>query len=330
MLKTLQKMLLLIRIFSRSFCSYCMVFPFYAILNANNDLAGREHFMQEYEKRGYLLENFRLFHLRSEGGAKVDFHYHEFCKLIMLISGRGSYHVDGNHYLLSPGDIVTIGSRSIHRPEMDPAEPYERIIIYIAPEYLQAMSTGDCDLMTLFSGEQGHVLRPREQQRQRLFHLVSLLERDMESGSFGWEILSRGDLLRLLVEIERCREDRNASRPSPSQPKSKRILEILQYLDDNLSEPLDIDQLAEKFYISKYYMMRLFHKEVGTTIHGYLTHKRLSLAREWIQGGMSATEACYQSGFRNYSSFTRAYGKHFGTTPTGRMDKGLVREEDFE
>ena len=51
--------------------------------------------MAEYAKRGYLLENFRLFHLRSEGNAGVDFHYHEFCKILMLVSGQGSYFVDG-------------------------------------------------------------------------------------------------------------------------------------------------------------------------------------------------------------------------------------------
>ena len=67
--------------------------------------------MSEYEKRGYLLENFRLFHLRSEQHAAVDFHYHEFCKLLLLVSGRGSYVVDGQRYLLQPGDGVLIGSR---------------------------------------------------------------------------------------------------------------------------------------------------------------------------------------------------------------------------
>ena len=53
-------------------------------------------------------------------------------------------------------------------------------------------------------------------------------------------------------------------------------------------------------------------------------------AEEWINSGMSATEACYRSGFRSYSSFTRAYGKYYGTTPTGRTDKKLIRGEDYE
>ena len=57
--------------------------------------------MADYQKRGYLLENFRLFHLRSERGSTEDYHYHEFCKLLLLVKGQGSYYVDGQRYLLS-------------------------------------------------------------------------------------------------------------------------------------------------------------------------------------------------------------------------------------
>ena len=49
--------------------------------------------MTDYEKRGYLLENFRLFHLRTQGDSSVNYHYHEFCKLVLLVSGSGSYRI---------------------------------------------------------------------------------------------------------------------------------------------------------------------------------------------------------------------------------------------
>ena len=101
-------------------------------------------------------------------------------------------------------------------------------------------------------------------------------------------------------------------------PGNSRVLELVHYLDSHLSEDLNIDALAEQFYISKYHMMRLFRQETGYTIHAYLSHRRLLHARELIGGGMRATEACYRSGFRSYSSFTRSYHKHFCTTPTGR------------
>ena len=286
--------------------------------------------MAEYEKRGYLLEPFRLFHLRSQGGAKVDFHYHEFCKILLLVSGQGSYVVDGLRYALSPGDIVLIGSRSVHKPELAEDTAYERVIIYISPDYLLQMSTPDCDLLSVFSGERGHVLRLKEQRRKALFSMAAALEQSIAGDGFGREILTHAELLRLMVELGRSMHDSAADLPRPSTTRNRRVLEIMEYLDRNLAEEIDIDRLAEKFFISKFYMMRLFQKETGTTVYTYLTQKRLLKARELMNGGMRATESCYACGFRSYSSFTRAYGKFFGTTPTGRADIHLIRAEVAE
>jgi len=275
--------------------------------------------MSEYEKRGYLLENFRLFHLHSQSGAKVDYHYHEFCKVLLLISGRGGYVVDGQRYLLQPGDVVLIGSRSAHRPELEEDSAYERIIIYIDPGFLQQSSTDDCDLLQLFSARHGHVLRLRENERKKVFALAQALEKELSGAEYGRILLSNGALLRLLVEIGRSQRREGALNPNPVTPDDARVVEWMQYLDRHLSEDLDMDALAERFFISKFHMMRLFRQETGFTIHTYLLQRRLLAARQLIERGMRATEACYRSGFRSYSSFTRAYNKHFGTTPTGRI-----------
>ena len=286
--------------------------------------------MTDYEKRGYLLENFRLFHLHSSGGTAVEYHYHEFCKLLLLVSGRGGYVVDGQRYLLQPGDVVLIDSRSAHRPELEPDSTYERIIIYISPEFLQRSSTGDCDLLRLFTGEQGHVLRLRETERKKVFALAGVLEKELCGGEFGREILSNGALLRLLVEIGRGQRQEGAFNPNPVTPEDPRVVEWMQYLDRHLQEDLDMDALAEHFFISKFHMMRLFRQETGFTIHTYLLQRRLLAARQLMEKGLRATEACYRCGFRSYSSFTRAYNKHFGTTPTGRNGLAKTQTEDLE
>ena len=286
--------------------------------------------MANHNKRGYLLENFRLFHLKSKGGTQTEYHYHEFCKVLLLIQGSGGYFVDGQRYLLQAGDIVLLDAHSIHRPELDADVPYERIILYISPEFLRQQSTADCSLQSVFSGEKGHVLRLGEEQKQRIFRLAARLEQDLAGEAFGREILSGADLLRLLVEIGRNRERPQMSGPSPVMPRSERIVEILRYIDEHLSEDLDAEVIAKAFFISKYHMMRLFRRETGTTVHLYITQKRLVKARELMDAGMRATEACYRCGWRSYSSFTRAYGKHLGTTPTGRMDTQQAREADFE
>lgn len=272
-----------------------------------------------YEKRGYLLEEFRLFHLKDDRGANVDYHYHEFYKIVFLLSGSGSYIVEGRHYQLIPGDIVLVGSRCVHKPQFEPGISYERVILYISPEFLRENSSDDYALESLFSGSKGHVLRPTDEFRRLMLSITSSLEGEMGSTEPGHIVLSRSILLRMLVSIGREAARIDTQLPGPVVPKDGKVLDILRFLDANLAEDISIDELSARFFISKYHMMRRFREETGTSIHTYLSDKRLLLARDLINSGVSATDACFQSGFRSYSAFSRAYGKLFGVTPTGRM-----------
>ncbi len=274
---------------------------------------------ETYEKRGYLLEDFRLFHLKDSRGANIDCHYHEFYKVVFLLSGSGEYMVDGRRYRLAPGDVVLVGRRLVHRPRFEPGISYERVILYISPELLRNGSAQDFPLEDIFSGSRGFVLRPTEDFRRRLLGLTAQLEAEMASRERGGAILSRCTLLRTLVEIGRELERADGGQAlGPVEPKDGKILDILRYLDGHLEEELSIDQLASRFFMSKYHMMRRFREETGTSIHSYLSDRRLLLARDLIQAGQSATDACFGCGFRSYSAFSRAYGKLFGVTPTGR------------
>lgn len=283
-----------------------------------------------YAKKGYLLEDFRLFHLKDLGETKTDYHYHEFYKLLFFISGKGGYFVEGKRYTLAPGDIVLIGKHSVHRPEFEQGIPCERMILYISPEFLTRESSQNCDLTDCFSREYDHVLRPNEKIRQTLFNITANIEQELSSNHFGKEILGNSLLLQLLVELTRSIRHKDVQKPAPMLPKSKRILDIVHYLDTHLTEELNIDFLAEKFYLSRYHMMHRFRKETGTTIHAYISDHRLMLARDFINQGISSTDACFRCGFGSYSSFSRAYSKFFGTTPTGRTIVGSSLEETYE
>lgn len=281
---------------------------------------------ENYAKQGYLYEDFRLFHLRGTAGVRTEYHYHEFCKLLFLISGSGGYWVEGRRYALQPGDLVLVGSHCVHRPEFEPGSPYERIIIYIKPEFLRRASVPGCDLMELFSG----VLRPDSAMSRQLQAMAQTLERELAGEDHGREIMGEGMLLQLLVRISRQLRQGDALRPGPVQPKNDRVAGILAYIDSHLTEELSVEAIAEQFYLSKFHMMRLFRGSTGTSVNSYIIQRRLMLARELIAQGTAATESCFRAGFGSYSAFTRAYGKYYGTTPTGRKYAAGLEEETFE
>ena len=274
----------------------------------------------QYEVRGYLKEPFRLFHLADSRREHIEYHYHTFHKIIILLAGKAGYALEGERYDLSPGDFVLVGRGSIHRPEVAEDDFYERMILYIDPAYLTSLSTGDCDLESCFRQAQTAFRYVyRDEGGSRVRQMFETLARTTREGGYGAALLERAQFLELMVEVNRvCRGGHQVQ----AAAGDSKVVALLQYLNLHLTEELSIDQLAERFYISKYHMMRRFRQETGYSIHGYLTEKRLLLAQRLLAQGVSPSEAGEQAGYQDYSTFSRAYKKHFGRGPSADLVRG--------
>ena len=67
--------------------------------------------MTEYKQTGYLNGNFKVFHLADQEKKDIDFHYHDFHKILIFLKGNISYCIEGRNYELTPNDIVFISGR---------------------------------------------------------------------------------------------------------------------------------------------------------------------------------------------------------------------------
>ena len=105
-------------------------------------------------------------------------------------------------------------------------------------------------------------------------------------------------------------------RPStPDSSASGTITDMIRYLNEHLTEPVTLDDLSSRFFISKYYMNRAFKKATGTTVMDYLIYKRVVMARQLMLNGFTASDAANETGFGDYSTFYRAYKKVMGCRP---------------
>ena len=239
----------------------------------------------EYVQRGYLREDFRLFHLKGPMEEQLDWHYHTFHKLIFFLGGTSSYGLEGRSYPLEAGDVILVPQGCVHRPEAAPGAPYERVILYLSAEFLSRAGGVDCPLDSCYTRAKTSfrfVLRPQD-DRQALRQTLANLEQAQQPG-FGQSALAQAILVQLLILLRRSMDAQPQA--VPSLAADEKIAAIMQYLSQNPTEQISIDDLAARFYISKYHMMRRFRAETGYTIHAYLTGKRLVLAREQIAAGM--------------------------------------------
>lgn len=279
--------------------------------------------MNEYEKTGYLNSNFKIFHLVDKGMTPIGFHFHDFHKILLLMKGNVSYCVEGRTYDLQADDIVFVPAGEVHRPVLHDTAIYERIIIYISKDYLNTYRTDNYDLAQCLieaHQKQSHVLRAPAFGTTKLGQIVRELEQSLDSNEYANELYHNLLFLEFMIQLNRVAIHDGIEYLSNSS-SNKKMIDVIDYLNEHLTDDLSIDFLAETFYLSRYHLMHAFKEETGYTIGNYLSTKRLLLARDRIRQGEPITNVCYECGFRNYSTFSRAYKKNFGCSPREQLSR---------
>lgn len=273
--------------------------------------------MEAYEKTGYLNYNFKLFHIRDQQG-NYEFHYHEFHKVIFFLEGDVTYQIEGQSYQLKPHDIILVPAGMVHRAIIESPNPYERIILYVSDQFLSNEAESTDSLERCFEEareKSSHVLRTKGNVNgDKLWQSIFHLEEAMNESDYADDFYRNALFCAFLVLLNRT-VLHHSNDLIHIETKDSKISSVMDYLSEHLSEDIAMDDLAKRFFISKFHLMRRFKEETGYTIYGYLNMKRLLKARALITSGTDAADACFSCGFRNYSTFFRAYKKYFSVSP---------------
>lgn len=270
-------------------------------------------FNEPTEKTGYLEQDFRLFHIKDQTKREFSYHYHDFHKVIIFLSGKAAYHIEGKSYYLKSWDILLVNRHAIHKPEIDFSVPYERFVLWIRNDIKST------ELLRCFQkaiDRSYNLIRLDSDTQEKLKQLLYELEAALKDKKFGSELLGSALFTQFMVYVNRIFLEKQYIYDARSYSSDSQIEELLRYINHNLTEDLSIETLARKYYLSKYHMMRKFKEETGYTIHNYIISKRLLLARTKISEGTPILKAAQLSGFSDYTTFSRAYKKQFGTAPS--------------
>jgi len=96
----------------------------------------------------------------------------------------------------------------------------------------------------------------------------------------------------------------------------KRLLRVLDYIDENIHHPIAIEQLANLIFISKDHLIRLFKKHMNATPVHYINQKKIEKAQlMMLIDEDNIQQLCFKLGFENISYFNRLFKKFTGETP---------------
>jgi len=96
----------------------------------------------------------------------------------------------------------------------------------------------------------------------------------------------------------------------------RRVVHAKLYMDDHYAEKIDLDNIADEAFFSKFHFIRLFRKIYGKTPYQYLTSVRLDKAATLLKEGMPVSDVCLAVGFESLSSFSGLFRRNVGQSPS--------------
>ncbi len=233
-------------------------------------------------------------------------HIHNHCEILLFISGKAEYVIDGNVFKPAPYDLIFIPTGAYHYLIPTDTTPYENYVIGINPQNIKREH-----YKKLFTPPLSLNIKDDPE-------IISFFKRlDFYNNRYDEADFSKCALLLTEELITYC-SYRKDELNSTNSKGITHIDEIVKYISENIKEPLNADIIANRFSFSKSYVQNLFSQNMHIGIKNYIMQKKIYCAHSDLQKGLSAIEVCEKYSFGDYSSFYRLYKKTFGKSPKNR------------
>ena len=256
-----------------------------------------------------LEEDFEAHHNRDPYFRTIEFHAHDFLELYLFLDGSVTYYIEDQVYDLCPGDLLIIPPGRMHRPVIaNERAAYERMVLWVELDYITRIDSAAGELQAALRGIGANGYRVPLRGDDLIF-AASLFRRivKMERGGVFTSSAIRlylKDAFEAYSLVEKEARGETAVIP-----------QVIRYLTEHFREPLRLDDLAARFFISKSYLNRHFKAYTTATVYAYLMALRITHARRMLREGATAAEAGRECGFSDYSTFYKAFKAQTGITP---------------
>ena len=277
-----------------------------------------------FNTRQYMLSSdFEVFFYSDRNFKTLKPHSHDYYECYLFVEGDITMEIlpaagqSPIRQKLVPGDLMLVPPGIDHHGIMEDSEKtYRRFVFWISRECCADLMSESVDYMYLFQKAEAfhqyiHHLSPAD-YHQVESRFLRLLE-EISSDRYGSDTARHVCLCDLILTINRVIYDEEHKQNDSDEVSL--FQNILLYIEGNLEETLSLEDIAGKFFVSKYYVAHLFKDTLGISLHQYIIKKRLAECRNAIAGGESITHAYERFGFRDYSAFYKSFKKEYGMSP---------------
>ncbi len=234
-------------------------------------------------------------------------HHHDYYELEIVTEGELLHECNGRSSKLTKGDVYILSPNDVHR-----LSPLKKTTIYNLCIYPEQCDKSVARLLR----EEAHPRfgRLTDEGLAEIVALHDALREEICRSDRYREM--RISALTTLLASSLLRETTVQETPQTNQVYTV-ISQAMSYIEDNLTRPISLTDVATASGYSRTYFSKLFKEIVGINFKDYLEMERINLACELLMNKkMSVTEISYAVGFNNFSSFWRAFKKHKCIAPS--------------
>lgn len=252
---------------------------------------------------------------RITNGHRSILHFHNVWEIYLFNRGKGIFNFENFSFELKHGDLVIIPPNCLHGANCSEECEYDRIDINIKEEYIRNLSSENTNLMECFKNENDcskYIARLNEEQINEIVTLQHNLDERFQENLFGSDLIYHANIITLLVAINRAMKGEVSS---ADNIMPQMIWEISNFVSENIQSDISSKNIAENLHMNSDYINRRFKSYTGISIRQYILKKRITNACDLLKQGMNVTEACYGSGFKDYTNFIRTFKNTVGVSP---------------
>lgn len=257
--------------------------------------------------------------VRDDGYSMTMKHFHDTYELYFLLEGERYYFIEKETYYVRTGDVVLINRQQVHKTSQAGSGSHDRILLQLNGRYLEAWlkQTGVCSLEKLFGDYYG-VSKLSDAEWKEMKSLLLSIRDELKNKRERYDVMVRLIVSRVLLMVYRNRKKNILKDMPPTVQTSKhgKVHEVAEYLTLHCETAESLEELAERFFISKSYLSRIFREVTGFSVNEYRNLARVRKARELLLNSeYSVTEVSEVLGFESVTYFERVFKKHTDKTP---------------
>jgi AraC-like DNA-binding protein/quercetin dioxygenase-like cupin family protein len=246
-------------------------------------------------------------------------HTHTDYTVTVVLSGLMSITIGADHYALSPGRAALT---DIGRSHGGSAVDAEFLSISLSPAVVNETVT---ELgMTRTNAE--ITFRASLVTDESISEMARTIANEIASERLGHAEMLDALVRQLVIHLLRSHLTVRKSAQvelSRAGPVDRRLRRALEFMHDNYSRELSLEEIASAAYLSEYHFARLFKQITGVTPHVYLANLRLERARRLLaETTFSVSEIARMVGYQSQSHFTKIFKSVTGVTPRAYREAG--------